>query len=356
MDKLKSLQVNLTHVNHAIKCSFLDKDGVLWFGSHYGVYSYDPSSGGTDKKPFTYYSELGGLCNNKVFSIMEDNQGNLWFGTDGGICKFDRKEFTHVAIPRTDTSSIWLDKVYPIVNPNQVRCMLQDKSGLFWIGTNGGGAYSYDPTLEGTGGENFTSYLADKGRKQIDSLHHNVISSVLEDDAGNIWFTSMTHGGVSRYNPIVEGTDGDPFTHFKMAEGVSDDMVTSRLKDKSGNLWFGSLGNRNGTLDRFEPALEGTGENTFTSFHKKDGICNSNTWCMYEDKNGKLWLGSARGNLCTYDFDENSFTEFVTKDGQTFSNIIFIVEDAAGDFWFGSGKGNLWKYDGELLIDLAKIN
>ena len=130
----------------------------------------------------------------------------------------------------------------------------------------------------------------------------------------------MTHGGVSRYDPALGETG---FTHFKIEEGMSDDMFTSSLEDRSGNLWFGSLGNRNGSLDRYDPALGNIGEKSITNFNEKDGLCNNNTWCMYEDKKGKIWLGSGRGNLCTYDpanerKDGKSFTEFTTKEGQDY--------------------------------------
>jgi len=312
----------------------------LWFGSNgEGVNRYDPAAeGGTGGKSFTQLTEDDGLCNNKVCTIMEDDKGNLWFGTAKGLCRYDRKTFTTIAIPQSDTSSVWLDKVYPTVNPNQVMSLLQDKRGDFWIGTNGAGVYHYD-------GKNFTQYLSNVGKVYEDGLKHNVVLSITEDLMGNIWFTSLSHARVSRY-------DGKIFTHYKTEDGLSDNFVRTSFCDRAGNIWIGTHGNRDGGLDRYDPASGGgKGGQTFTNFRKTDdGIAQNNIGCIFEDKSGNLWLGSGRGNMAI--FDGKNFKEFITKDGQKFKIILNIVEDANGNIWFG-GKYGLWKYDGDEVTDMT---
>jgi ligand-binding sensor domain-containing protein len=303
-------------------CGHLDSKGNLWFGSRdSGVYSYDGTS-------FTHLSEDDGLCNNNVTSIIEDKEGDLWFGTVNGICRYTGKTFSLVPIPFSDTSSLWLDKVYPVLNPNEVHSLAQDKKGNIWIGTGGAGAYRYD-------GESFTSYLSEIGTKQEDSLYHNWIPSITVDAEGNIWFASMTHGGAMRY-------DGKEFTHFMPKDGLSDDMIRTIFVDRYGNVWFGFNGNRNSGLTYYNGKV-------FITFSKEDGLCNTNIRSIYEDKNGNLWLGSGRGGMCIY--DGKSFTEFTTKEGHSFGNINFILEDANGNIWFG-GQLGLWKFDGESVMEM----
>ncbi len=60
-----------------------------------------------------------------------------------------------------------------------------------------------------------------------------VVSSILEDQNGNLWFG--TDGGVSRY-------DGESSTHFTEKEGLSNNSVLSMFEDRSENLWFGTNG------------------------------------------------------------------------------------------------------------------
>lgn len=310
---------------NTIRAAYADDKGDLWFSSNQGVYRYDGES-------FINLSTKDGLSDNQITSIMQDHSGDMWFGVPDGLCRFDGKIFTHIPVPYTEISTSWLDKVYPVVNPNQVLSMLQDRSGDYWIGTNGGGAYHYD-------GETFTSFLADHGRLQTDGLYHNAILNVTEDTRGNIWFTSLTHGGVSRY-------DGTTMRHFKTEDGLSDNVVRSAYSDRSGNVWFGSNGNRKGGLDRFD------GKN-FTNFNLADGLSSSNTSVIFEDSTGKLWVGShtPTGSLCI--FDGERFSPFTLNQGQTFEFINFIIEDAQANIWFGGNHGQLFRYDGEDLTDFS---
>lgn len=322
-DQLKTKSGNNIIFDKGVYCGFLDSKGILWFGSNgSGVYSYDGKS-------YTHFTEDNGLPNNKVCTIMEDKAGNIWFGTAKGLCRYDRKNFTHIPIPQSDISGVWLDKVYPIVNPNQVMSILEDKNGDFWIGTNGAGVYRYD-------GETFTQYLSNEGKVYEDGLQHNIVLSITEDLSGNIWFTSLSHAGVISY-------DGITFTHYTTKEGLSDNFIRTSFCDRAGNIWIGTHGNRNGGLDRFDGKK-------FTNFHKTDdGLPLNNVQWIYEDKSGNLWLGSGNSNLSI--FNGNVFKEFTAKDGRRFDRVLFILDDEKGSIWFG-GLDGLWKIEGENVIDM----
>lgn len=307
----------------SVNCGFKDSQGNLWFGTNKaGVFKYD----GTAYQNY----KLTGDCSNRVSCISEDEHGNLWFGTTDGLCKYDGQEFNHIPIPWSDTTGIWLDEVYPIVNPNEVRSILIDSKGTVWAGTNGNGVYRYD-------GASFSAFLQKKGRKQVDGLHHNIISSIVEDADGTIWFTSMTHGGVVSY-------DGRQFKDVGVDQGLSDDMVLSSFVDKEGKVWFGSLGNRKGGLDCYDSK-----QGTFKTYREENGLCSNNVTSLFQDEGGLIWIGSQRGNLCGY--DGSSFTSFRTETGQTLNGVNFILQDDSGEMWFGVNYGHLYRYDGKKLID-----
>lgn len=308
-----------------VYCGFMDSKGDLWFGSNgNGLYRYDGST-------MLHYTESEGLSNNQVCAITEDREGNLWFGTAKGLSRYNGKKFLSLAILQSDTSSIWLDKVYPVVNPNQVMALCEDVEGNLWIGTNGADVYRYD-------GKTFTRYLSELGMVYEDGKQHNIVLSITEDLSGNLWFTSLSHGGVSRF-------DGENFTHFMPIDGLSDDFVRTSFCDRAGDIWIGTHGNRNGGLDRFD------GE-SFTQFHKTDdGFYHNNVLCITEDRSGKLWLGSGTSSLAT--FDGKHFHEFKSPAGETFDLILCLVEDQNGDMWFGGGQG-LWKYDGAKVFDMTQ--
>jgi len=232
-----------------VTSSLLDKNGELWFGtSTEGLYKFDGEK-------FSNFNEDDGLCTNQIWSIIEDDKGIIWLATNKGLFKYNGKTFTQITIPYIDTSSEWYKRVYPTVNPNQANSIIQDKDGIYLIGTSSGGAYKYE-------GKTFQNILAEKGRKYEDSLHHNVIQSIIQDKAGNIWFASMSNGGLTKY-------DGDTFQEFKTGSGLSDNMVRYVYQDQEGNVWIGTNGNRNGGLDKFD------GKN-FRNFNERNGLCSTN--------------------------------------------------------------------------------
>ncbi|WP_347925666.1 two-component regulator propeller domain-containing protein [Pontimicrobium sp. SW4] len=306
-----------------ITSSLLDKNGDLWFGtSTEGLYKYDGEK-------FSNFNESNGLCTNQIWSIIEDDKGIIWLATNKGLCKYNSNTFTQISLPYIDTSSDWYKDIYPTINPNQANSIIQDKDGIFWISTSGGGAYKYD-------GNTFENILADKGRKYEDSLHHNVIQSVMEDKNGNIWFASMSNGGITRF-------DGETFKDLKSEDGLSDNMVRNLFQDNEGNIWIGTNGNRNGGLDKFD------GKN-FTNFNESNGLCSNNIDVIYQTKSGVMWFGSDRSGVC---YLENG--KFIPIQELSEVAIRTIIEDKNGDLWFGGRKGNLWKYEGKQLTDLTQL-
>jgi ligand-binding sensor domain-containing protein len=320
----KALELNKIEVpEYGFSSGLLDNMGNLWFASNGGgVFLFDG-------KTFTNYTKKNGLSSNQVFSIVSDHKNNLWFGTQNGLVKYNRKQFEHIPLPFQDTTGLWLDKVYPVINPNAVHSLAIDKDHNLWIGSAGGGAYRYDE-------KNFKSYLTEIGSKYEDSLYHNWIPFIRKDSKGNMWFASMSHGGVSRY-------DGESFTQFMPKDGLSDDMVRTIYNDKSGKIWFGFNGNRKSGLTVYDG-------NSFKTYSVEDGLCNKRIRSIYEDKNGNLWLGAGIGNLCV--FDGQKFSEF-NYNGQTFSDVLFIFGDLKDNIWFG-GKNGIWKFDGESVIKMTK--
>ena len=319
---IHSAAIRLEKPQNGFNSGLVDQDGNLWFGSFgNGVFRFDGQN-------FSQITVANGLCNDEINTIAEDEEGNIWLGTSNGLCKYDGAGFTHVPIPFQDTTSVWLDQVYPVINPNAVHSIIQDKKGNYWIGTGGGGAYRYD-------GENFTSILADEGTKYEDSLYHNWIPDIAEDQEGNIWFASMSYGGLNRF-------DGHTYTKYLQKDGLSDDMVRKIFVDKNGKVWLGFNGNRKSALTVYDGA-------SFRIIAEKRDACHRNIRAIHEDQNGKLWLGG-EGGICI--LAGNHFTEFLNNNGQPFSGIIFMVEDESQQIWFG-GRNGLWKYDGKEVVEIT---
>lgn len=303
--------------------SYLDNSGNIWFTTTLeGIFKYDGES-------FYNYTVEDGLCGNQVWAILEDKDGLMWFGTGNGLCKFNGESFESIPIPKNNTKTEWLEQSYPIVNPSAVVSLVQDRSGAYWIGSNGAGVYKYD-------GTKFTSYLKERGKLMPDSLHHNVVLSIVEDNEGDIWFSSFSHGGVSQYS---KGN----FIHHSLKDGYGDGMVSTVYKDGKGSLWIGT---RNGGIYKYD----GKSFLNIPDANTGDQIAMAT---FFEDSKGIFWVTSyARKGV--YQYDGKSFIPFIIKNSDKLIDVKCISEDENGNIWFGGRYGILWKYNGNTLKDFTQ--
>lgn len=303
----------------------LDKNGNMWFTTlTEGIYKYDGAE-------FINFTTKDGLCSNKVNSVIEDTDGLLWFATSKGLCSYDGEVFNSFPLPQKHVPSVSPETGLPSRKSEEILSLIQDKKGHFWLGTNASGAYHFD-------GKTFTSYLRYKGRiHPVDNVYNNVIQSVVEDNLGDIWLTSQTHGGITRY-------DGKVFKAFTMEDGLPDDMIFSSFKDFDGNLWFG-------TLDK---GLIFYNKGSFRFYNENDGLNNNMVSCFHQDKTGKLWIGSFRESTVSW-FDGKKFTSVPFDKEQKLVELRFITADKHENVWFGGRYGILYQYDGKELKDFTQL-
>ena len=60
---------------------FCDSRGWVWIATRDGLNMYDPKL-----QKFTVLTEKDGLPGNNVFTVLEDDNGNMWLGTPQGLC------------------------------------------------------------------------------------------------------------------------------------------------------------------------------------------------------------------------------------------------------------------------------
>src|SRR5258705_4823938 len=85
------------------------------------------------QQPVLYFKRLNqanGLSNNKVNCILQDKRGFIWIGTDDGLNRYDGNNFlVFKNIPGQSSS----------VSGNTITDLHEDKDGILWIATADGG-------------------------------------------------------------------------------------------------------------------------------------------------------------------------------------------------------------------------
>lgn len=86
-----------------------------------------------------HYTVEQGLPNNIVSCTLKDKDGFIWFGTWYGLCSFDGSKF------RTYNNR---DGFYSDIPPRKIQRIVEDKNGFLWIKTIDRKLYVFDKTLE----------------------------------------------------------------------------------------------------------------------------------------------------------------------------------------------------------------
>lgn len=168
-----------------------DKDGKLWLGTMYGVFSFNPNT--EQWRHFEAQSERADqLSSNQILSVCIDpRQGDsiLWVGTEGA--GLNRLNVLNGSVKRFDVTNA--------LPNNVVYGILPDKRGNLWLSTNFG-LCLFNPT-------NFKS----QNYSTLDGLPHNEFNryEFSKDTSGNLYFGSM--GGVVYFNPDDFYTEGKKY-------------------------------------------------------------------------------------------------------------------------------------------------
>jgi ligand-binding sensor domain-containing protein len=317
------------------RCSMKDKEGNLWFGTTgAGIYRYDG-------KLFTRYAEKEGLASNFVVGIAQDIEGNIWVATNNGIFHSNGNSFSRLEIPEIESPKVGIGTYNSSIKKIQVFCVVGDKKGNIWFGTESDGLWKYD-------GTKLTNYkCADSNWIEMpknNSLNYKqkgFVSAILEDKKGNIWFSSMANG-LNCYNG----------TSFKTVNSIhSNHHTLQMIEDASGNIWMAT---------RLDGICRYNGK-TIESYIEKDGVYDNMASSLYQAKNGNILFGSL-GKAGT---NGNGLKGITVYDGKTFTPIAStglrnnqvwtVVEDNEENVWVGTKEFGLFRYDGKIFTEFTSL-
>jgi two-component system sensor histidine kinase ChiS len=313
----------------SIRAICQDSDGAVWVGTGSGLVKLNPEASppnpGIEAARITSYRHDPGdprsLKDDLVNSILEDHSGLLWIGTGGGLDRFDKETgaFIHyIHIPGQPTS----------LSHSGITSIYEDRAGLLWVGTNGG-----LNVMDRATGE-FKHYRHNPADPH--SLSSGWVSGIIEDRAGFLWISTMG-GGLNKFNKKEE-----TFSHYRHIPddpySLSFDYVNCIIEDRSRILWVGTSGKGLNKFDR---------EDNFELYrwdpNNANSLSDSYVYAIYEDRFGILWVGTSGGGLNRLDRRTGTFTHFrhdADVPGSLSSNAVYVIfEDRGGVLWIGTGGG-----------------
>jgi ligand-binding sensor domain-containing protein len=242
-----------------------DSSGLIWITTYgNGLFVLDANTG----KLNHYTTKNSKLPSNNLLCVTESLSGEIWIGTEFfGICKVILNDYpVQTFCPSPDDINSM---------DNAVRMIHKDKKDHFWLGTRNGDLHIYDSVFTkqkthkmanavpfcaaedakgniwiGTRGAGLHIFsLSDNNLVRKYDVGNNaifdcifdsknrIIQSINEDNEGNIWVSTESGSGISKFNPQTER-----FENFDFSVGEQNARFSgaTSLRTSDGKLMFGS--------------------------------------------------------------------------------------------------------------------
>src|SRR5690606_557737 len=254
----------------------------MWFGTNEGLVRYD----GTNIRRYQHDpSDSTSITHNNVNAIAESVNGNLWIGTARGISKFEREKDQFIYFHSIPNIKGWLTYGY-------ITSLVFDAYGKLWIGTHGGGVYSFNL-------ENLEISRLNYSNLNDDGSSDKFITALLYVN-NKMWCGTM--GGIR----VFDVTKMALVNQRVISGTLPENQVTALIKDQKDNIWISTL---NGNL------FKGT-NNTGNYFLEKKISTNTtnqspiNIWAICNDNAGNIWMGGENSGLNYLNFENNKIIQF----------------------------------------------
>ncbi|MDA3867303.1 MAG: SpoIIE family protein phosphatase [Salinivirgaceae bacterium] len=246
------------------------------------------------------YTVAQGLPDPNIKKVYFDNDNDLMLGTDVGFVRIAKDGVTYL---NTNHG----------LSTNQILAILKDDSGVYWLGTWGGGLNKYD-------GYSFLHLGKEQG------LPSNIVPAMAMCAEGRVWFGTYDDGFFFHENAKV--------VHYHKPQGFSESVVWSMLFDRYNDLWFATGGEG---LWKFDGEY-------FSVYETGGGLPDDHYWSLLAARNGVLWIGTAKSGILKFDgqrFYQLPLTESI---------ILSLYEDSKGNIWATTWGDGIYKISYNNII------
>lgn len=288
-DEITRIESGTLIDNYPTQSIYHDASGISWFGTDRGLVQY---------RNGRYFEYVTGtvLDNNTVSKIIGDREGSVWIAThSAGLHKVSPGKF------RTNNFGV------------AVNAIAQGKDALVWIGTDVGlKCYKGDEEIQ----NDLTKYIGTARVRHVEIAGN-----------GDVMVSCYSSPSHVRYSPDTG------IKNWEAKDGLAGDRARVSVETKNGDVYVGttsgiSLIRKDGTV---------------RSYHNIDGLTNEFIMCIYEDRDGVVWVGTDGGGIVCIN-NEQIEKKITTKEGIAGNVIYKITQDSRGTYWICT-SGGISRYD-----------
>lgn len=274
---------------------------------------------GSGVPSFEHLTVGDGLSHNTVYALLQDRSGMYWIGTRNGLNRYDGYGF------RVHTSE---DERNP-TNGQIVLSLLEDRRGRIWAGHRDAGISIYD---KATG--RFTPFsLGNGGGEPVDWSTISV-RALFQDSRGWVWIG--TYGG-----GVIVLDENDQLKHHlstyvtsDIKGSISNDFVFDFAEDAAGRIYVATSGKGLNLIDLTDGqlrVLHTPDDNDLTSFDK----------ALHMARDGTLWIATSGSGLYRFQPDKSQWQRYDETTAGLHPIVTDVTEDREGNIWVTTDGGGL---------------
>jgi signal transduction histidine kinase/CheY-like chemotaxis protein/sugar lactone lactonase YvrE len=314
--------------NLAVCCILQDRQGFIWVGTENGLYRYDGQQ-------FAAFHPAQGLPSSRIEALHETPDGRMWVGTRNGLAVREGAGFRLVP-------------AIGLREPAFPHALASDSKGRLFVAADTG-LLEGNPTVGG--GMRFHRIASPSASPQVAGL------AVDRDDT--LWYGCGT--AICRFKPGGEG----PLIEAHPVGGPWESFVFDAL----GNLWvrsrtrlllrgarqkqFGEA--RSAALSPSDPGRVYAGQHgevlvptrdglawfergRWRSLGRRNGISPGSIQCLYQDREGSIWLGMNGQGLLRW-LGYGAWRSWNEDGGLPSSMVWSFRRDRSGRVWAATQRG-----------------
>ena len=306
-------------------------DGHLWISTyHRGIEHFNKRTG-----EFTHYntSILPNLCSDNVWTIMDDNNGNLYIGhVAQGMSVLSLKD-------KRIKNFKYNPAVKGSIPGNDVRCIYKDTNNNIWVGTERGLALFNEETDMFVVPEN-----APEG------LTSAYIFDICQMDDNKLWVGTELHGIyiIDLKQHYFMSPGGANIQHFSTGHNkynLSNPTVRSIYQDSFRNIWIGTYGGGINFIGSTPPLFDAY---TYSPLPDElNSLNNRVAMSLCTDKDGRLWIGTDGGGINVFDKGKRVAIYNKENGDLTHNSVLASQRDSGNNIWLGTFYGGLNFYNAQ---------
>ncbi|MES2776951.1 MAG: histidine kinase [Bacteroidota bacterium] len=292
-------------------------DGTIWISTTVdGLWRFDPSNGSFNNYRFNPFQPWT-LNGNLIRCLLVDKSGAIWAGSDNGLNIYNPIQLLFTIIPPFATNTYER-------NRQVARVVTEDDNGNFWLGTTDGVSVV---------DSNFNQVAEWNNRiGQPDKIYYNSVRGIATDQLGRVWIA--TGKGVNRFD-----TKAKKMEFLGPADSLGMGFYFGAFKDREGNIWFCC---RDGKGLYFYDKKKDKCFSIASHPHLKK-LAGFGFRSFLEDSKGRYWMGLNGSGLAMYNPADHTISRWVdvadSLSAIAGSYVCDIKEDKSGKIWLSTFTG-----------------